>query len=36
MNHVLLAREAVTFRLKVERRKTMEGKVSNTETVQAI
>ena len=36
MNHVLLAREAVTFRPKVERRKTMEGKVSNTETVQAI
>ncbi len=37
MNHVLLARwEAVTFGLTVERMKTMEGKVSNAETVQAI
>jgi hypothetical protein len=36
MNRVPLAREAVTFRLKVQRRKTMEGKVSNRETVQAI
>ncbi len=36
MNHVPLTREAVKLRLKVERRKTMEDKVSNTETVQAI